>query len=263
MARIDLRSDERGAVYVEFLIAFLPLFLMFLAICQLALIATAEAVVRHAAYSAARTAVVVLEDAPSKFDGTVRGSLSAGRSKGHQGAEAVLSKLGVSKITVTQNSLDKLRPQQGARMLPIKTAAYLPLLPVAPNEGTGQLGTDSIANAIASTTERQLGFALQYTKAATAVTLHDRPENESLAVEPVAAKSPISARVTYLFHCTVPIVRAMLCRGLGSMPEGRLALVHSPDTIQKLLGAEAQFKLLTATATLPNQGADYCPRDSD
>lgn len=262
MARVR-HLDERGAVYVEFILAFFPLFLMFLALCQLALISAADAVVRHAAFSAIRSAVVVLEDDPLKFDGAARGNLSSGRVGQFKGAEAVLAKLGVT-ATVSSNSghsssaANAAEPQQGARMVPIEAAAVLPLLPVAPNEGMGQTGSDSVANSIASTTESQLGFALEYSKVATKVTLHDAPDALALAAEPIGSKASVSVRVRYLFHCTVPVLRAMMCHNPERLTkEGAFEV---PASLGKLMGTEARYKLLTAVATLPNQGADYYPR---
>lgn len=58
-------------------------------------------------------------------------------------------------------------PQEGARMVPIQTAALLPLLSVAPR--------------FAAATEQQFPFALKYTRAATRDTVRDAPDNASLA----------------------------------------------------------------------------------
>jgi hypothetical protein len=262
MARVG-QIGERGAVYVEFILAFFPLFLMFLALCQLALISAADAIVRHAAFSAVRSAVVVLEDDPMKFDGAARGDLSSGQVGQFKGADAVLAKLGIT-ATVSRNSghssgaANASVPQQGARMVPIEAAAVLPLLPVAPNEGMGQPGRDTVANSIASTTESQLGFALEYSKAATKVTLHDAPDAIVLAAEPIGSKASVSVRVRYLFHCTVPVVRVMMCHSPERIAkEGAFEVSLS---LSKLMGTEARYKLLTSVATLPNQGADYYPR---
>lgn len=61
--------DTRGAVYVEFLLTFVPLLLFFGALLQLALLAVGGLMVEHAAVVAARAAVVVLPDDPSFYDG--------------------------------------------------------------------------------------------------------------------------------------------------------------------------------------------------
>src|SRR6185436_6787073 len=64
-----LLRDQRGAAYVEFLLAFIPLFIMFLGMVQMALMYAGDLVVRHAATTAARAAVVVLPDDPQYYGG--------------------------------------------------------------------------------------------------------------------------------------------------------------------------------------------------
>jgi hypothetical protein len=61
--------DCLGAVYVEFLIAFLPLFFFFSALVQLGMLQIADLVTKHAAVMAARAAVVVLPDNPDSYGG--------------------------------------------------------------------------------------------------------------------------------------------------------------------------------------------------
>jgi hypothetical protein len=74
-----LERDTRGAVYVEFLIAFLPLFVFFLSLCQLAYVQAAHIVVQHAAVMATRAAAVVLPDDPQYYDGETVNSASGKR----------------------------------------------------------------------------------------------------------------------------------------------------------------------------------------
>jgi hypothetical protein len=57
-----------GAVYIEFLIAFMPLFVFFMSLVQLAYVEAANIVVEHAAVMAARAAIVVLPDDPAYYD---------------------------------------------------------------------------------------------------------------------------------------------------------------------------------------------------
>ncbi len=56
----DLRGDVRGAVYVEFLIAFLPFLVFFLCLWQVSILYYAKLMVDHAAFAAARAAAVVV-----------------------------------------------------------------------------------------------------------------------------------------------------------------------------------------------------------
>ncbi len=62
-----LLRDRKGAIYVEFLIVFLPLFCMFMSLVQLAFIEVANLVTKHAAVTAARAAIVVLPDDPQYY----------------------------------------------------------------------------------------------------------------------------------------------------------------------------------------------------
>jgi hypothetical protein len=66
-----LRRDRRGAVYVEFLIAFLPVYTFFLCVIQLGLLFTVRLVTEHAATNAARAAAVVIGDEPKNYDSDV------------------------------------------------------------------------------------------------------------------------------------------------------------------------------------------------
>jgi Flp pilus assembly protein TadG len=64
----DLRHDARGAVYVEFLIVFLPLFVLFMSLVQFAFVEVANLVTKHAAVTAVRAAIVVLPDDPAYYE---------------------------------------------------------------------------------------------------------------------------------------------------------------------------------------------------
>lgn len=57
-----VRGDRRGAVFVEFLLAFLPVQIFFLCLIQSAILYTVRLVTEHAAITAARAAAVVLAD---------------------------------------------------------------------------------------------------------------------------------------------------------------------------------------------------------
>jgi hypothetical protein len=69
----------RGAVYVEFLVAFLPLFIFFECLLQLAALGVANLVTQHAAACAARAAVVVLPDDPKYYGGVPVGQTVGNR----------------------------------------------------------------------------------------------------------------------------------------------------------------------------------------
>jgi hypothetical protein len=58
---------------LEFLVAFVPVFVLFLGLLQLVLLAAADLVVRHAAILGVRAAVVVLFDDPAFYAGSAQG----------------------------------------------------------------------------------------------------------------------------------------------------------------------------------------------
>jgi Flp pilus assembly protein TadG len=60
----SLRKDTRGAVYVEFLVAFLPFLVFFLCLWQVSILYYAKLIVDHAAFAAARAAAVVVAECP-------------------------------------------------------------------------------------------------------------------------------------------------------------------------------------------------------
>jgi Flp pilus assembly protein TadG len=80
----ELARDARGAVYVEFLIAFLPFLVMFLCLWQVSILYYAKLMVDHAAFSAARAAAVIVAEPASRVgdssDSTVNQLTDARRS---------------------------------------------------------------------------------------------------------------------------------------------------------------------------------------
>lgn len=64
---MKLAPDTRGALFVEHLIAFLPVMYFFLATWQLMELFVADLIVQRAANAAVRAAVVVLPDDPNAF----------------------------------------------------------------------------------------------------------------------------------------------------------------------------------------------------
>jgi Flp pilus assembly protein TadG len=84
-----LLRDRRGAVYVEFLVAFLPLFIFFECLVQLSGMLTAKLVVQHAAVTATRAAVVVLHDDPANYGDEKVGSATGKRLEAIELAAAI------------------------------------------------------------------------------------------------------------------------------------------------------------------------------
>lgn len=81
MTRCALASDARGVVMLEFLIAFVPVLVLFLGAVQLALLSAAELVVQHAAIAGARSAAVVLDDDLARYENAARGDLLGARAQ--------------------------------------------------------------------------------------------------------------------------------------------------------------------------------------
>lgn len=83
--------DRSGAVYVEFLIAFMPLFLMFSGLFQLGMVQIAALVTQHAAVTAARAAAVILPDNPLYYGTPVDQIAGERGAEIQQAAETTLS----------------------------------------------------------------------------------------------------------------------------------------------------------------------------
>jgi hypothetical protein len=64
-----LLKNERGAVFVEFLIAFLPVQIFFLCLIQSAILYSVRLLTEHAAVNGARAAAVVMADERSRYNG--------------------------------------------------------------------------------------------------------------------------------------------------------------------------------------------------
>jgi hypothetical protein len=84
--------DTAGALFVEHLIAFLPVIYFFLATWQLMELFAADLVVRRAANAAVRAAVVVLPDDPNAFgrDGGINTYTGLRREYVQRAAELIL-----------------------------------------------------------------------------------------------------------------------------------------------------------------------------
>lgn len=263
--------DERGVVYVEFLMSFFPVFLIFLSVCQLSLLTSASIVVGQAANQGARSAIVIVEDAPEHFDDAPRGSLSAGKANPEEAIESLLTALGNDDATDAPSPPEG--PQHGARMTPIRTAAYAPLLALSPHDRAWVEG-GSLRDGVRSGFIENLGFALRYTRAATSISVHDYPESDWLAQEPLHQDANLTLRVTYLFQCSIPIIRSILCSPLEHWIPATdededededdqtdlLAQSEAPGELTRIASESSRFMLIVKEVTLPIQGAKYYGR---
>jgi len=86
----SLASDQRGAVFVEHLIAYLPVMFFFLATWQLLELCAAHLIVKRAASAAARAASVVLPDDPAYYDGAGKDKFTGKKQEEIQLAAALI-----------------------------------------------------------------------------------------------------------------------------------------------------------------------------
>jgi Flp pilus assembly protein TadG len=212
----SLRADQHGVVFVEFLIAFVPMWTFFLCVVQLAFIAHANLMVKHSADSAARSAVVVLPDDPNEYGGEPemsigRGPVTASDIGGALGRVGSALQGEPSTGTVVAAFSDETIANLGrSRLNTIRLAAHVPLMPLAP-VNVGRDTRASIAKAIGD--GRKLVSALYYQPFALAVTFPGQQDG-------VVAGSEVTVRVTYAYQCTVPLARRILCRAFRDI-EGR------------------------------------------
>jgi len=246
-----LVSDQRGVVFLEFLIAIVPLWTFFLCMVQLAFIAHANLMVKHSADSAARSAVVVLPDDPNEYGGEPEMSVSRNSVTASDIATA-LGRLGAgignrtSASSVATAFSDQTVANLGrSRLNTIRLAAHIPLMPLAPID-VGYEPRPSIAKTIGA--PRKLASALYYQPFALAVTFPELQESSSEGAE-------ITVRVTYAYQCTVPLARRLLCRTFRDLRHREeLSEVFVPF-VQSLVGG--RFRALQHETTLMIHDAPY------
>jgi hypothetical protein len=98
--------DNRGAIYVEFLGAFLPIFFSFLCLLQSAGLYAAKLVTRHSAYLGSRAAAVVIPDDPKQYSGAGVGQATGKRKDAVE--RAVRMGLGANRSLMGAIALTKL-----------------------------------------------------------------------------------------------------------------------------------------------------------
>ena len=249
--RPSLSADRRGVVFLEFLIAFVPLWVFFLCLIQLAFVSYADLVVKHSADSAARSAAVVLPDDPSEYGDEPERSLDPNRVT-RSDLEAALSRVG-SVLGRSADAVPIASPSSGeallnlgrSRLNTVRLAAHVPLLPLA-SLGFRYGSTSSIAAALA--TERGLVSALLYQPLLVALTF---PGADAGIVE----GPEITVRVTYAYPCVVPVARRILCDSFGELGSQH-GLGRAPVPIaQRIL--RGRFRLIRRESTLMIHDAPY------
>jgi len=222
-----VREDTRGAVYIEFLVAFIPMFILFLGLLQVSLIFVANFVVTHAANRATRAAIVVLDDNPDRYDGEAQNRVNyneTGATNVQNSVVSFLREVGAGEFSVAQN-------KGSARLNAIRAAASIPLLSISPS--LDQLtGRRAVSRAIGgNATSRALTGAALFNRAAMAVTFPTAPEATTLRTS-FSNNDDITVRVTYLFHCGIPIAANIICDRYMSLRTG-----ISLDAINRILSS--------------------------
>ena len=223
----SLLRSTGGAVYVEFLLAFMPLFFMFLGMLQMGLLYGAGLVVRHSANIAARASIVVLDDDPQYYDHEARRRLETNAS----GLSSFAQTAGQIIGAFFPGGTDSPQWTGGARLQAIEFAAGMPLLPLSPsaqslirsvNEASvrGALGMSGL-----DSPEARVGWGLVYNAMAMRVTFPTASGGRDHHADfqgpsAVGDAGQIIARVTYLYNCQIPLANRLMCDDLFTMRTG-------------------------------------------
>lgn len=238
----SLRRDTKGVVYVEFLLVFPPLLLLFLFILQSAIIRATDIGVRHAASATVRSAIVVLPDDPIAYGGQNQNQLVTAPkcSDGFVSKfKSVMNKLGTSSDAPPERG----KCPGGPRLEAIRFAAVMRMLPFSPNPKS--ILPRSLHGGLDATgTAGWLAGAAVYSYGATAVTFLEaedsterkdngnqkgnkkRTEKKSLKWN---HEEPVTVRVSYLAHCGIPIARFFMCDSSHSLHAGKNVELRKRD----------------------------------
>lgn len=265
-----MKSLQSGAVYVEFLICFTPVFLLFLGVVQLGLLYAGQLLVQHAAIVGVRSAVVVLDDDPALYDGAPRNCLPAEPSPGlgdllSGGASTSSDSPAMSRSGSDESSLQGLvfasHGDAKTRMATIRSAVQTPLISQGP-ELLQLVNGQTVRSALGDTSLVGMLSKALYARLATEITFPAAPGSARLRRR-FERRGPVTLRVRYLFSCRVPLASLLLCKATPSFDDDNaadrgIAAFERLTASTVALGARfSRFRVLSAEATLPNQGADY------
>lgn len=224
-------NRNSGAVYVELLIVMWPLALLWLGLGQLGCLYAANILTTHAAVRAARAAIVILPDDKIGWEKRYAEVEPLALGGTGEGLEAYAS------------------TSQGGRLDAIRRAARMTLSSISPRMGGGVSG---------------LWAGYLWTDRSVAVTF---PAGDGYLKE-FSANQVLTARVTYLFPCAVPIVDRLMCSSYSDLDERARRELDTVDGWMlgaaaaglSLVGFDAgrfgatRFVALRAEATFPMQG---------
>ncbi len=216
--RRSLARDTRGVVYVEFLLAFVPIFTLFLGIAQLVLLWGGRLVVGHAATRAARAAAVVLDDDPRYYDREPRNAVS-GRALEASDLFAAFARLGLGGAAPSAPTAAVL-----SRRATIELAAALTVAPLVTRGGPRSLRDNLVRDPL--------------TEVATRVRADLDVAIDGVVNEPRTARDdvaePVTVTVRYRYGCGVPVARMLVCPGgvkalvaHATLPNHRAALDYA------------------------------------
>jgi hypothetical protein len=260
-----IAGDARGVVFVEFIIAFVPVFVLFLGIVQLALLSAAQLVVQHAAIAGARAASVVLDDDPRYYDGTARGDVSGTGASAEDSFEHGLAHiLGEGAPASGSISLG------GPRMAAIRRAVHVPLAAITPEPALlpyliVPAARRSLMRVLGTSPASRLFFGLNfYLPLTTAVTFPKAPGSAELLGARITPNRSVTVRVTHLVPCAVPVVSVLMCGALDSASSGGDTRARARAEINLAPGASmlsmfrfTRVALMQAEASMPSQRAGY------
>ncbi|MCB9707203.1 MAG: pilus assembly protein [Myxococcales bacterium] len=196
-------SRTEGVAYVEFLLVFIPIFLLFMGVAQLGLLFGARLLVHHAANRAVRSAVVVLDDTPRYYGNEPRGYVS-GPALATSQLAALLSRMGFQVSTAQQPML--------SRRATIEAAAALPLVPLAPR------GLTTLGGSLES---KGLSQSVAYTLNALSLDIPVVPKTTPLGS---VASTLVTVLVSYRYACGVPIAGKLVCPSGSKVLQARASL---------------------------------------
>jgi hypothetical protein len=230
-AKRTLRADTGGAVYVEFLLAFIPLFFLFLGMVQMALLYGASLVVQRSANVAVRAAMVVMDDDPRFYDGAPRRDLQSATDGGTSSFVQRATSLLAGALPASSSGGPP--PEDGARAQSIALAAGIPLLPLSPparSFGGGVTAEDETVRAAfgvrgLDSPEARVAWGLAYHRYALSVTFPTEPGGSAHATDFPAPTADgdggtVTARVTYAYACQVPLASRLMCESVAFMRFG-------------------------------------------
>lgn len=224
--RRSLLKDTGGAIYVEFLVVFIPFFIMVLGMMQIALMYAAHLAVQHSAAAAARAAIVVFPDCERRYDGAPQNVVNGG-GRGDDPASILGSVFGASGGSIPGLGGGGAG-RGGARLDAVRFAASFPMAAASPSLqellADGSPMNQSIRNAIGGTSSAAVRLAvgaLGYNQVAVAVNFPQGANNSGATLQTrFNRRQSLTTRVTYLFHCGVPIVAAMACDDAPALVSG-------------------------------------------